>query len=38
LFTTNPDDLAGVEGLVRVIPVTRPTVPHKRDRSDSASS
>lgn len=28
LFTTNPDDYAGLERLVRIIPVTRPAVPH----------
>ena len=25
LFTTNPDDFAGLETLIRIIPVTRPT-------------
>jgi predicted nucleic acid-binding protein len=30
LFTTNPDDYAGLERLVRVIPVTRPHVPHEK--------
>ncbi len=30
LFTTNPDDFAGLNGLVRVIAVTRPLVPHER--------
>jgi predicted nucleic acid-binding protein len=29
LFTTNPDDFAGLSTLVRVIPVTRPTIPHE---------
>lgn len=29
LFTTNPGDFAGLDGLVRVIPVTRPVVPHE---------
>jgi predicted nucleic acid-binding protein len=28
LFTTNPDDYAGLERLIRVIPVTRPSLPH----------
>jgi predicted nucleic acid-binding protein len=27
LFTTNPDDFAGLSTLVRVIPVTRPAIP-----------
>ena len=30
LYTTNPDDFAGLEHLVRVIPVTRPEVPNER--------
>lgn len=30
LFTTNPDDLAGLESLVRVIPVTRLIIPQER--------
>jgi hypothetical protein len=30
LFTTNPDDYAGLEKLVRVIPVTRPPPPHQK--------
>jgi len=30
LFTTNPDDYAGLERLVRVIPVTRPHLPHEK--------
>ena len=30
LFTTNPDDYAGLEKLVRVIPVTRPPLPHEK--------
>jgi predicted nucleic acid-binding protein len=30
LFTTNPDDFAGLNGLVTVIPVTRPEVPQER--------
>ena len=30
LFTTNPDDFAGLGSLMRIIPVTRPTVPHER--------
>lgn len=27
LFTTNPNDFAGLDGLLRVVPVTRPAVP-----------
>jgi hypothetical protein len=30
LYTTNPDDFAGLEHLVTVIPVTRPEVPNER--------
>jgi predicted nucleic acid-binding protein len=30
LFTTNPDDYAGLERLLRIIPVTRPHVPHEK--------
>ena len=30
LFTTNPDDFAGLGGLLAVIPVTRPQVPKER--------
>lgn len=30
LFTTNPDDFAGPATLVRIIPVTRPTVPREQ--------
>jgi predicted nucleic acid-binding protein len=30
LFTTNPDDFAGLSSLVRVVTVTRPVVPHER--------
>jgi predicted nucleic acid-binding protein len=29
LFTTNPDDYAGLDRLVRVIPVARPHLPHE---------
>jgi predicted nucleic acid-binding protein len=28
LFTTNPDDFAGLDGLITVVPVTRPSTPH----------
>src|SRR5579863_6322670 len=31
LFTTNPADFAGLDSLVRVVPVTRPAVPGERD-------
>jgi len=30
LFTTNPDDYAGLERLIRLIPVTRPSLPHEK--------
>lgn len=30
LFTTNPGDFAGLDGLVTIIPVTRPSTPHDR--------
>ena len=30
LFTTNPDDFAGLGNLLTVVPVTRPRVPHER--------
>ena len=30
LFTTNPGDYASLERLVRVIPVTRPSLPHEK--------
>ena len=30
LFTTNPDDYLGLEKLVRVVPVTRPRLPHEK--------
>ncbi|MGD0558127.1 MAG: type II toxin-antitoxin system VapC family toxin [Streptosporangiaceae bacterium] len=29
LFTTNPDDYAGLNKLVHVVPVTRPPLPHE---------
>lgn len=29
LFTTNPDDFKGLDGLLTVVPVTRPRVPHE---------
>lgn len=29
LFTTNPDDFDGLPGLLTVVPVTRPPVPHE---------
>lgn len=30
LFTTNPDDFAGLEGLITIVPVTRPATPGDR--------
>ena len=30
LFTTNPGDFAGLDGLVTIVPVTRPDVPRER--------
>jgi predicted nucleic acid-binding protein len=30
LFTTNPDDVEGLKGLLAIVPVTRPSVPHER--------
>ena len=30
LFTTNPDDFAGLDNLISVVPVTRPAVPRER--------
>jgi predicted nucleic acid-binding protein len=30
LFTTNPDDFAGLDDLLTIVPVTRPPVPHER--------
>lgn len=33
LFTTNPDDFTGLDGLIRIISVTRPAVPHERPSS-----
>jgi len=30
LFTTNPDNFTGLGGLMHIIAVTRPTVPHER--------
>jgi predicted nucleic acid-binding protein len=33
LFTTNPDDFTGLDGLMRIIAVTRPAVPHERPAS-----
>jgi predicted nucleic acid-binding protein len=30
LFTTNPDDFAGLEALINIVPVTRPAVPRER--------
>jgi len=33
LFTANPADFAGLGTLLRIIPVTRPDVPHEQGRS-----
>ncbi len=33
LFTTNPADFAGVDTLIRMIPVSRPAIPHERPPS-----
>ena len=33
LFTTNPGDFTGLSGLMQIIAVTRPTVPHERPAS-----
>ena len=33
LFTANPADFAGLDALLRIIPVTRPDVPHEQPRS-----
>lgn len=30
LFTTNPGDYAGLEKLIRIVPVTRPPLPHEK--------
>src|SRR4051794_31688181 len=30
LFTTNPDDFAGLDGLLAIVPVKRPVLPHQR--------
>jgi predicted nucleic acid-binding protein len=38
LYTTNPDDFTGLAGLLRVISVTRPTIPDERYGSDLARS
>ena len=31
LYTTNPGDYAGLEKLIRVVPVTRPHLPHEKN-------
>ncbi|HEY1664643.1 MAG TPA: type II toxin-antitoxin system VapC family toxin [Trebonia sp.] len=33
LYTTNPDDYAGLEKLIRVVPVTRPSLTQEKDPS-----
>lgn len=30
LYTTNPADFTGLDNLARIVPVSRPTVPHER--------
>ena len=30
LYTTNPSDFTGLQDLIRIVPVTRPSVPHER--------
>jgi hypothetical protein len=30
LFTTNPADFTGLDALARIVPVTRPPVPHQQ--------
>ena len=35
LFTANPADFASLDALLRIIPVTRPDVPHEQSRSRS---
>ena len=30
LFATDPDDFKGLDGLITIVPVTRPKVPHDR--------
>ena len=32
LFTTNPADFAGLGHLMRIVPVTRPAIPHQQPR------
>jgi predicted nucleic acid-binding protein len=38
LFTTNPGDFVGLEALVRIFPVTRPTVPPEHPPSRARQS
>ena len=33
LYTTNPDDYAGLEKLIRLVPVTRPPLPQEKNPS-----
>jgi hypothetical protein len=33
LFTANQADFSGLDALLRIIPVTRPDVPHEQPRS-----
>jgi predicted nucleic acid-binding protein len=32
LYTTNPANFAGLDDLVRIVPVTRPVIPHEQPR------
>jgi predicted nucleic acid-binding protein len=31
LYTTNPADFTGLGTLIRIVPVTRPSLPHERN-------
>jgi predicted nucleic acid-binding protein len=37
LFTTNPGDFTGLDSLIQILPVTRPSVPHERSSGWPAS-
>jgi len=30
MYTTNPADITGLDALIRIVPVTRPPVPHEQ--------
>jgi predicted nucleic acid-binding protein len=36
LYTTNPDDFRGLDDQLRVVPVTRPDLPHERSKRHAA--